>query len=1136
MQPHRGPKSKRATTRAAQNYLRSRLGWLRGYPEPAESQQDVVWITLPQSGSAKSSERLIVDPERLRKAEYTRNAARRRFPKALPEIVGNISEWTRHTDVRLTILKDAVHRQKPTPGLHKLMQSAGLRRSVTERIATLRRREKRLDPLLTALVWCHWETLDELETSIAVVEAHVDPISRIFDHCDRGPAVAHALTCIELVATGADTWFMDALAHEVVWQAPIGHNDLVAKLRQPLKALKQQSDDPDAGKVFPIERPAKRLSQEILKSLSGLCGVAVQRRNAQTKILKSLVDTGIAQEWLEWWDRAARLEREVRRLSAIGWAKAGKKERDQGKKLSKRISDELDPPPNVKMRELTELAAAIAENFTPGGLKLLNDCIDLVPAIPRRREQVTRFLNNWSNEVADAHASKRTIIALLKAQAHLLRNLTTPASKAWFWALGELSYHAGQTWLRDNQPVALVKRAFGIVARILDGHEDWTNPPQLVDHYWGWESLIESLVVCNDDNFIARVIARVPSGQLHSYGSYWTPLVRISGFDAATFEKLARDWRSADWPYELSEVFDDISQDPAVCDLVRTALLEGEIRRIRSAVALTRLCRGLKAGALSMGPDGPAESDWIAEYPAEFAETLGQMAKWDDNAERAAKQILGRQFPSQSQIAREIQALQEKLLDAGGQTREHLEVRLEKLRAWQADPSAVSANQLSKLKTKLDQRILHARLLHWERALRQTAKHALADRFQIELGNDVFEDPDTLVIFSSLLDLDAPIRHLGFRLFRDVQGPPPWDMRNESANAAFLRRMQALGRDTTPWLDGIGDEQFDISGRPYILTLEDDPVEVMKMGAPFETCLAPGSFNFFSAVSNAADINKRVIYVRDDKGAVYGRCLVALTDDGHVLSFRIYGHGEYKSLEKRISGFIKRLAAAVGGVVVIGGRVSKLVAPDWYDDGPVDLTGQLEVLQKSKRFHDKLTRVSPDRLMATLEKWLDGHPITPSLVLILSNLEVFYRRQELLVPLLNDLGRFGRIDNWTRIELARVALRASERDRAEDLLQPCLRARFADDHHVYFQRESLTELLIELDRPHQALSQLRRTRWQGVRRWEDEAADRQILAGRAYQALKRPHRALQLFRMALKQGHKGAKPYVMELEKALEDA
>jgi len=126
------PKKARGGVRAARNYLRLHLGWLAGFPIGC-SDGVVHWQSVVPLGSSKPCEILHIDREILRKAVYARNAARRKFPHALQEVVGDVDQWTRHTDQRFELLKQVVHEGQPLPDLDDLMATRRVRTSTRER-------------------------------------------------------------------------------------------------------------------------------------------------------------------------------------------------------------------------------------------------------------------------------------------------------------------------------------------------------------------------------------------------------------------------------------------------------------------------------------------------------------------------------------------------------------------------------------------------------------------------------------------------------------------------------------------------------------------------------------------------------------------------------------------------------------------------------------------------------------------------------------------------------------------------------------------------------------------------------------------------------------------------------------------
>ncbi|MCC7019044.1 MAG: hypothetical protein IT332_04785 [Ardenticatenales bacterium] len=134
-------------------------------------------------------------------------------------------------------------------------------------------------------------------------------------------------------------------------------------------------------------------------------------------------------------------------------------------------------------------------------------------------------------------------------------------------------------------------------------------------------------------------------------------------------------------------------------------------------------------------------------------------------------------------------------------------------------------------------------------------------------------------------------RPLLLRLLRDVAaGRVPVDLLGHPANAAFAGRVGAAGVDIAAWLAPLELRRVVhvAAWRIYVAT---DPLEVLQMGNLFDTCLAVDGFNAFAAVANAMEVNKRVLYVRDERGHVIGRRLLVLSADGLVFGHHSYGMG-----------------------------------------------------------------------------------------------------------------------------------------------------------------------------------------------------------------------------------------------------
>lgn len=117
------------------------------------------------------------------------------------------------------------------------------------------------------------------------------------------------------------------------------------------------------------------------------------------------------------------------------------------------------------------------------------------------------------------------------------------------------------------------------------------------------------------------------------------------------------------------------------------------------------------------------------------------------------------------------------------------------------------------------------------------------------------------------------------------------------------------------------------------LSVETDPFEVLFMGEyGFASCLSLRGSNAWSAVSNAIDIDKAIVWAREPGGNVVGRRLLALTPGG-VLVFRTYTNRHGLALDRMFDEFVELYAAHCGTRITHGGKVLPLLSDRWYDDG-----------------------------------------------------------------------------------------------------------------------------------------------------------------------------------------------------------
>jgi hypothetical protein len=503
---------------------------------------------------------------------------------------------------------------------------------------------------------------------------------------------------------------------------------------------------------------------------------------------------------------------------------------------------------------------------------------------------------------------------------------------------------------------------------------------------------------------------------------------------------------------------------------------------------------------------------WIATYPSELRESLERMARVSTAAEKIAKRVTKGVIPDVSALTREATVLRRQLRAKTGSARDRQQRRLTNIEARLVDEQQISPSKLRRLSDKLDRATARELLASVDAQSVEEIEDALLSWLgENELPDWIAKEP-YLELILPILKLSRRQRNLALRLLRLRCGPPPWDLRSDPANATFLRSLEKLGMDPTPWVEGIGVVPATTKRGAVALALEVDPLEVFRMGAHFQTCLSPGQFNFFSAVTNAADINKRVLFARDGKGKVVGRRLLCLTEHGAMLAFNAYCHDANYEFQALSTRFATDLAEAIGTNIVARGSVPVLVATDWYDDGPVDIARQFAFLEEGSELRNALLSISGSEFVERVRWASEGLRLEEHVVPMLVRLPELDDRPELVAALLSGLD-IARLPGDTGLRMG-LLLEATASPTAANVLAPRV-AEFAREHHRrHRQLDYAVASFLARQCPTIALRVLRQTRERGVRAWSAETrTERLAAAAIALLGLNRRKQAQRLFEL-----------------------
>ncbi len=181
-------------------------------------------------------------------------------------------------------------------------------------------------------------------------------------------------------------------------------------------------------------------------------------------------------------------------------------------------------------------------------------------------------------------------------------------------------------------------------------------------------------------------------------------------------------------------------------------------------------------------------------------------------------------------------------------------------------------------------------------------------------------------------------RELLGRLLREAAANPRRDVKLTFVkNRTWIAKVQGQLR-IGAWL-APRRQELDIEGTKYVVALEEDPLEVLRMGIPFATCLAlETGCNAASTVMNAIDANKRVVYVRGRDGKIVARKLIAIAKDLRIVGYNLYvstrGAHE-RGIRAAVDEMCRAIATEVGASLAGSGEPEKLHEGFWYDDGTV---------------------------------------------------------------------------------------------------------------------------------------------------------------------------------------------------------
>lgn len=1106
----------------AKMYLKAHLDWLDGYPY-AQSPGQIQWQTRPRLGSPDGT-LIVVDRNRLKRSQAALTKLVHQFPRALPKLVGDTATWSASVSALLECLKEAVHCGKPLSGHDAPIQTLSrTERTLVEQLS----QDATFKPLVRFVIWAGWYAPAVRQFLLPWLAHQSGWIPKYLQQPGRDAAIASVLAAGDLVREDGDEaqCLVDlTLAQPGCFSTvTVGFQEEVSWFAGKLRDWRHSRSAPPA----PRQQQATPYGPRVSAFVNWMSVQARPVRQRATRLANLVLSVPLVEQWETQWRRYDYAVRQgTRELCGLARHMQGAAFHSEACRVSHELENEFNQEP---------LFFPVSEVL--GAVKTVS--VNLSPQLNQRLSAVLAAIPVEHPDGAFNPEGLALRMALLR-EANGSR--TTPAA---------IRYHElFRQYLSTNSTAERLRPWQGLI-QSRRGHEySWTSP---------WSSIVNELprqsqwpayfdllgCLANDANFTFRLNHEVAwilkaSSSVDEAASRFRLLAPDGLLNDSTQKQIQTAIELAADQFPLREMLTRIGPESRFescqlegllklhrafvaagwAELVPTLLQTGhEAELVRAAAQFAIGCLNCQLTIRPRPIDAPIP-EWAAVLPGPLQAPIAMFLAVFATSGPRIRRILDKHFPDPEALRAEIAVLRQ--LDEGqsaataesgrmplaSQRRRRLENLTRRLEA----PAVVSETTVVRLRNALEQALLTDLFRETNRHIDLRVMALLAGRTSSrDFAYDKLPASHRELV-CGVLELSEPYRGYALRLLREEWGGVKWDLLQEPANARFRQALASRGIPLEPWLSDRTRRIPATDGQPaFTMAFASNTIDKLLMGYHFGTCLSPDGCNFYSAVVNAIDINKRVLYGHDESGEVIGRCLFAIGDADTIVAFRPYCHDAKFHFDQHVLQFANDLADEMGTVVSHTDHVSPVVAPGWYDDGAHNLGNS--IASDDSPVRQALRNATEETLLADLNEALSPRHLTKSMLELVVELPEFQTQPGLIRPLLRLIQEW---ESSLAVTTLMTAARLADRIGLTALAGKWL-TRYGFDWlcrnlRGYRNEEALEVVRIMIKcRASLALRALRATRPSGVHRDtdEDDVARRQVLA-ECFDALARPRLAAEM--------------------------
>lgn len=980
----------------AKLFLRARLGWLWGYPLVHQTPQGLSWQTLYVPGPWDQEIRQL-QAEDLAQAAYSYQRLVHAFPRALPQLVGSVELWEKRVSLKLQALRALLENKTIQPWQALLLTEQGSTRLLRQ-VNQLKRHRPTLMHLLDAWVWCLSLDPKRLEQAVEWLEQEQIALSQILENFPDGIKVCLLLfTLSQELSTSRTSNLVNLLANPV-WQVEgaLAYKRFLTKHSHYFEGFPLQAA---AGKLDLPALPALSEAAETWQVwLVDLMSLPTKERRRLLDLVTSLLNPTVLDAWKDWHQHSQLFLAEFKGLASQYYklyysAYSAKQKKGLQKQFNQEVracwlSFKQNEMPLVHKLNiwLADLKSFGQETALTQALSSLEAQLQRLPATSlwRQAQIILKVLQHWQLGYADTQHSysetyaPRRFKLLVQVWLSYLKDAASAEAlearlKPWSKLIDYYAQHQQhgvyllESSLRYKDIEGREADFFSKLGQLCE-----CEPEQIGDgfRFYHFYETIPAHWPCLD--YFRQTLA--------SEQRFEEPRL-VAAFDtflaadpsAEHFKRLLTGWQSLENENSYSESLQIIE--------VLAYLQRAGYQDIHDSVRLNKpwflvlkiaeLLPLLKSG-MQVLPSPLVVPEALFAYPESLHSSLELLGRYHPKAVQVAERILENIKANSAKLEQQRAYLQTKIAECTDEYSTNLKQRLANLERClqQNEPIILSEQRLERLRGKLQHASLHEFFTAWETNCLQALQAQLHSAFDLEqIPPEWLADTNKLNSLLALANLEPAVRRVvGLLCQAQLQGAYP--LVTAPANQAWLSRMQKRGLNTQVWVDGLklkAELQLNNKTQTIFMRFATTIFEVFRMGDHFQTCLSRGGVNFFSVVANAADINKRVLYFFDEQQQVIGRCLLAISDQGQLLRFYIYSHLPHKALEPCLQLFVGELVKQMGVSLGSTGRIAKLVANDWYDDGIESLNLEAEQAVFT-RLSAQLERLTAENILTAVEQ------------------------------------------------------------------------------------------------------------------------------------------------------------------------